>query len=90
MMYVDILGGRTEPAPGWYLQAVGSNGRRNSAYFVLTARKVKRRDPNARTRIVMDVERVECVPRGSKVFEFRWYPRQQKRRTFERDMMRQI
>ena len=75
MMYVDILHGRALPKPGWYLQAIGRRGDRNSAYLVLTARRAKRRDPKARPRIMMDVMRVNEVPPGRNVFEFRWYPR---------------
>lgn len=82
-MYVDILGGREEPKAGWYLQAIGRDGKRNSAYLVLSAYKVKRRDPRAWTRIQMKVELVDEIPPGAKVFDFHWYPRVKRRVDFE-------
>jgi hypothetical protein len=87
-MYVDILAGRAQPKAGWYLQAIGRRGDRNSAYLVLTARRAKRRDPKARPRIVMDVMLVDEIPAGARVFEFRWYPRHRRGRTFDEDMAR--
>jgi len=91
MMFVDILGGRLEPKPGWYLQAIGRRGDRNTAYLVLTARRVKRKNPKAPPRITMDVEAVDEIPAGARVFEFRWYPRKKKRRlTFEEFMRRAV
>lgn len=88
-MYVDILRGREQPKPGWYLQAIGRRGDRNSAYLVLTACRAKRRDPKAAPRIMMDVQLVDEIPSGASVFEFRWYSRKKKRcRTFEDDMAR--
>lgn len=90
MMYVDILGGREIPEAGWYLQAIGRTGNKNSAYLVLTAREVRRRDPRAARRIQMDVEDVDQIPPGAKVFEFRWYPRKKKRRGFEEQLARGI
>lgn len=54
----------------------------------LTALIDERRDPKARPRIMMDVMRVNEVPPGRNVFEFRWYPRHRRGRTFEEDMAR--
>jgi hypothetical protein len=91
MMYVDMLHGREQPRPGWYLQAIGRRGDRNSAYLVLTARQAKRRNPKAPPRIMMDVELLvdREIPAGASVFEFRWYSRKKRRRrTFEEDMAR--
>jgi hypothetical protein len=79
-MYVDLWNDREAPVPGWYLQAIGRKGALNSAYFVLTARRVKRRDPKARPRIMMEVELVDKIPAGAKVFEFYWYERKKKRK----------
>lgn len=90
MLYIDILGGREVPSPGWYLQAMGRKGARNSAYLVLTARTVKRKNPNAFPRITMDVEIVDEIPKGAKVFEFFWYPRKKRKRTFEQDIRRKV
>lgn len=90
MMYVDILMGRKAPEPGWYLQAIGQRGDRNSAYLVLTARQAKRRDPKAPPRIMMDVQLVDDIPAGASVFEFRWYPRKKRKRSFEQDMVRRL
>lgn len=67
-------------------------------YYVLNARRVKRRDPNAKPRVQMRVIRREDMPDGlaerlvrsaikrhdySCLFEFRWYPRKKKAITFE-------
>lgn len=91
MLWIDIIGGRERPDVGWYLQAVGRRGDRNSAYLVLTARQVKRKDPKAPPRIAMDVEVVDEIPPGAKVFEFRWYPRKKKRKmSFEQYMQRGV
>jgi hypothetical protein len=89
-MYVDILYGREKPEPGWYLQAIGRHGTRNSAYLVLTAREAKRRDPQDSPRIYMDVELLvdSEIPKGAHVFEFYWYPRKKRKRTFEQDIRR--
>lgn len=90
-MYIDILGGRERPDVGWYLQAIGRRGTRNSAYLVLSARLVKRKNPSAPPRITMDVEMVDEIPPCAKVFEFRWYPRKKKRKMdFERYMRRAV
>lgn len=89
-MYVDILGGRSAPAVGWYLQAIGRKGARNSLYLVLSARRVKRRDPKALPRIAMEIEQINEIPPSArataKIFEFRWYPRKKKRKTFEQEL----
>lgn len=87
-MYIDIHGGREVPEAGWYLQAIGRHGTKNSAYLVRTARKAKRRDPKAAPRIMMDVEVVDEIPDGASVFEFCWYPRKKRKRTFEQDIRR--
>jgi hypothetical protein len=89
-MYVDILFGRERPEPGWYLQAIGRGGKRNSTYRVVSAREVKRRDTKARPRITMEVEDVDEIPEGAKVFEFTWYPRKRKSQTFERELAASI
>jgi hypothetical protein len=87
-MYVDILHGREQPKPGWYLQAIGRRGDRNSAYLVRTARPAKRRNSKAPPRIIMDVQLVDDIPAGAGIFEFRWYPRKKRKRTFQQDMAR--
>lgn len=92
MMWVDITSAEgEEPKPGWFLQAIGRRGDRNSAYIILSTRLVRRRDPRAFRRIAMDVEVVDEIPAGAKVFEFRWYPRKKKRRmNFEQFISRRV
>lgn len=72
-------------------------------YFVLFARKVKRRFPNACVRIQMLVIRAQDLTDGlderllrsavrdhcdSRIFSFFWYPRKNKRLSFGRHMRR--
>ena len=72
-------------------------------YYVLQARRVKRRDPAAQVRIQMRVMRHQDMPEGlnarllrsalrnrgvSRLFSFRWYPREKKRQSFEQYMRR--
>jgi hypothetical protein len=90
-MYVDVLYGREAPEVGWYLQAVGRAGGRNSAYLVRSCYRVRRRDPGAAPRYQMEVEAVDEIPPGARVFEFRWYPRRKKRKqTFEEYIARRV
>lgn len=70
-------------------------------YYVLHARRVKRKDPNAKPRIQMRVMQKQDMPEGlsnklilsairghggSLLFTFYWYPRKKKTITFERYM----
>ncbi len=72
-----------------------------TVYWVLHARLVKRRDPQARPRVQMVVIKdqdigVDLVERlyrsasrrsiGSQIFTFTWYPRKRKAKTFEQFM----
>ncbi len=70
-------------------------------YFVLYARRVRRRDPNASVRVQMNVMRVQDMSEGlddrllrsaardhvqSMSFSFYWYRRGKKQKTFEQYM----
>jgi hypothetical protein len=72
-------------------------------YLVLSARKVRRRDPSAAVRIQMRVIRLQDAPEGlrdrlhcsavrgrgqSSAFSFTWHKREKRRMTFERYMDR--
>jgi hypothetical protein len=46
-MYVDALGGRDIPEPGWYLQAIGRTGKPNTAYLVADSSTRKANTNNA-------------------------------------------
>lgn len=68
-----------------------------TTYYVLAARMVKRKDPNACRRVQMNVRKMEelsestrrallrsAMRRGaSLLYYFRWYPRHKKKITFE-------
>lgn len=70
-------------------------------YFVLSARQVNRRDPNANPRIQMQVIQQQDLPEGTEArldryairhrgkplqFDFSWYPRKKKSVSFEQYM----
>ncbi len=71
-------------------------------YYVLHARKVQRRDPNAFRRYVLTVAKAEELERetrlrliasairagGSMLFEFQWHPRPKKKKTTFEQLMR--
>lgn len=89
-LWLDIWGG-VPPTAGWYVQAVGCRGVHNSAYYVRAARWMKRRIKTPIPRVSLEVERVDNIPAGARVFEFRWYPRNKIRKlTFEEQMSRQL
>jgi hypothetical protein len=68
-----------------------------TTYYVLAARMVKRKDPNACRRVQMNVRNMDelseetrkallrsAMRRGSsQLYYFRWYPREKKKITFE-------
>lgn len=70
-------------------------------YYILSATPVKRRDPQAGPRYTITAVRAEELssrvrsyllrsamrtPEGSRLIEFRWYPRKKKTTTFEQLM----
>jgi hypothetical protein len=93
-MWMDIHDGSDGPRRGDRLRSP------KTLYWVLHSRKVKRRDPAACPRYQLFVVKAdECdavvksrllnsaLRRGSsRLFEFQWYPRKKKRKTFEQYM----
>lgn len=94
-MTMDLLNGGLGPKRGDRLRSP------KTTYYVLGSRKVNRRDPSAPPRYQLWVEKLRdiepelrgrllrsaCRRGGSFMFEFTWYPRKKKSRTFE-DYMR--
>jgi hypothetical protein len=90
-LWIDIYDLAEPPSAGWYVQAIGRTGKRNSAYCVRAARWMKRRIKTPIPRVLLDVEHVDKIPSGARIFEFRWYPRNKTRKlTFEEQMSRQL
>lgn len=92
MMYMDILDGGQPPRRGDRLRSA------KTTYYVLSARMVKRRDPEAPPRCLMKVARIDDLQQSTRqalirsairghqaslLFEFRWYPRGKKAKTFD-------
>jgi hypothetical protein len=96
-LYMDCPGGGTYPRRGDRITTS------TTLYFVLFARKVKRRFPNSCVRIEMLVIRAQDLTDGlderllrsaardhldSRIFSLFWYPRKKKRLSFESHMRR--
>jgi hypothetical protein len=92
---MDMLVGEAVPKRGDRLSSP------KSLYYVLSARPIRRRDPEAPARFklwVVKADELEQATRfrlmwsairadgSSKLFEFTWYPRKKKRMTFEQLM----
>jgi hypothetical protein len=97
-LYIDFGGSGRTPLRGDRV----SSGK--SLYYVLHARKVRRRIQTNQERIQMCVIKRQDLPEGlsgrlirsairghgaSYLFEFTWYPRKKKAQTFEQYMRRQ-
>ena len=94
-MWMDILDGGPLPRRGDRLRSS------KTTYFVLHARQVKRRDPKACPRAMMKVAKLEELEESTRaalirsairghdasiLFNFRWHPREKKRKSFEQLM----
>lgn len=75
-IYIDLV--RPDslvPMAGMFIQCVGQRGRLNSRYVILSAYRVKRKDPKAYPRYQMKVDNVASIPRTAPVIMLRWYQR---------------
>ena len=91
-LYIDLQDEKFVPRRGDRIETS------RTVYYVLYARRVRRRDPSALTRIQMNVIRAQDMPVGlrerliqsalrghqcSRSFPFFWYPRTKRRISFE-------
>jgi hypothetical protein len=95
-MWIDITDGGPGPRRGDWLRSS------KTLYYVLHSRKIKRRDPEAQPRYeLLTIKDSEIDSRlramlnasaarrgGRQCFDFTWYPRTKKVRTFEQYMNR--
>ena len=99
-MYLDLTDGSREgPRAGDWLVSRGKSGDYGTAYYVIEAYQVRRRDPAANPRFQLKCETLEITDdrfievlkdarRGKvRLFEFHWYPRDSKRLPFAWDQV---
>jgi hypothetical protein len=77
-LYIDLFFEREAPKAGDCLMSIRKDGKVGTRYLVLSAYRVKRKNPNARPRIMMTVcDLIEHTP-NQRVFDFHWYSRKKK------------
>jgi len=90
-MWIEIHDGGEGPKPGNYIVTTGKKidsrtgaPQWNSAYLVLHARKVKRRDPRALPRYRLKTLRVQIEEVMAPDFVMRWFPRKKRCPTLDK------